>query len=94
MTDVSPQRLAGGDPDASAATEGKVTRRLESLIKSKLANSGLDTGGRQIEVKLVTSTFTPGAGATGESGSGVIYSFFFILIIPFGTVEKSDNKIL
>ena len=39
---------------------------MESLIKSKLATAGLDTGGRQIEVKLVTSTIN-----SNEEGADV-----------------------
>ena len=43
--------------DQSSLTKvgNKVSQRLESVIKSRLAKAGLDTGGRQIEVKLVTT---------------------------------------
>ncbi len=47
-----------------SSTEAKVTKNLEAVIKQKLAKAGLDTGGRQIEVKLVT---TSSLGSLGES---------------------------
>ncbi len=34
----------------------QVARRLENMIRSKLSRSDLDTGGRQIEIKLITAT--------------------------------------
>jgi hypothetical protein len=43
-----------------------VIKHLESAIKEKLEHSGLDTGGRQIEVKLITATSYPGGGDTGD----------------------------
>ena len=52
VTDLTPNRVRGLQ-DSSA--DKKVVRRLESVIKEKLVKSGLDTGGRQIEVKLVTT---------------------------------------
>jgi len=36
-----------------------VIKHLESAIKDKLEKSGLDTGGRQIEVKVITSSGLP-----------------------------------
>lgn len=52
VTDINPRQVSGlkGSPSSQ-----KVTKRLESAIKDKLVKAGFDSGGRQIEVKLVTS---------------------------------------
>lgn len=53
VTNFSPSAVSGLKDSAS---EQRVVKHLENAIKDKLAKSGLDTGGRQIEVKLVTAT--------------------------------------
>ena len=40
-------------------SESRVIKHLESAIKDKLEKSGLDTGGRQIEVKVITTAGIP-----------------------------------
>lgn len=55
VTNMSPKEAAVRALEDSP-TESRVVKRLESMIKEKLTKSGLDTGGRQIEVKLVTTT--------------------------------------
>ncbi len=65
VTDMSPQKIAGLK---DAAVADRVTKRLESVIKSKLSQAGLDTGGRHIEVKLVTSSYDLGDLAGGQGG--------------------------
>ncbi|XP_059082809.1 protein OS-9-like [Tigriopus californicus] len=52
VTDINPKQVSGlkGSPSSE-----KVAKRLESAIKDKLVKAGFDSGGRQIEVKLVTS---------------------------------------
>ncbi len=50
----------------SSPSEERVIKHLESAIKEKLEHSGLDTGGRQIEVKLITATSYPGGGENGD----------------------------
>ena len=40
-------------------SERRVVKHLESAIKEKLSQSGFDTGGRQIEVKVITATGLP-----------------------------------
>merc|ERR1711963_627474 len=40
-------------------SEKRVVKHLESAIKEKLSQSGFDTGGRQIEVKVITATGLP-----------------------------------
>ena len=52
----------------NSPTEKKVAQRLESVIKQKLSKAGLDTGGRQIEVKLVTTTSIGGDGNDEDKG--------------------------
>ena len=53
----------------NSPTEKKVAQRLESVIKQKLSKAGLDTGGRQIEVKLVTTTSIGGLDGLGGDGN-------------------------
>ena len=53
----------------NSPTEKKVAQRLESVIKQKLSKAGLDTGGRQIEVKLVTTTSIGGLDGLGGEGN-------------------------
>ena len=55
----------------NSPTERKVTQRLESVIKQKLSKAGLDTGGRQIEVKLVTTTSIGSLDGLGGDRDGV-----------------------
>lgn len=65
VTDLTPNKIT---TLKNSPTEGKVTKRLESVLKEKLNKAGLDTGGRQIEVKLVTSSFVLGGDADEEGG--------------------------
>ena len=53
----------------NSPTEKKVAQRLESVIKQKLSKAGLDTGGRQIEVKLVTTASIGGLDGLGGDGN-------------------------
>ena len=59
VTNMSP----GVEPDED--TE-KVVRKLEDTIKDKLSKLGLDTGGRPIEVKLITTQIPEGLAEEGE----------------------------
>ena len=59
VTNMSP----GAEPDED--TE-KVVRKLEDTIKDKLSKLGLDTGGRPIEVKLITTQIPEGLADEGE----------------------------
>ena len=61
----------------------KVVRKLEDTIKDKLSKLGLDTGGRPIEVKLITTQIPEGL---GEEGEGVPND---AQVLTF--VEKSDQ---
>lgn len=66
VTDIN-SAVSGLDGTASNL---KVTKRLEGMIKEKLTKSGIDTGGRQIEVKLVTSTVDLGDLGQALQGGG------------------------
>ena len=59
VTNMSP----GSEPDED--TE-KVVKKLEDTIKDKLSKLGLDTGGRPIEVKLITTQIPEGLAEDGE----------------------------
>ncbi len=61
------QNMVAGLKDSP--TEQRVVKHLERAIKDKLSRSGLDTGGRQIEVKLITTAIPSEMfnDATGES---------------------------
>merc|ERR1740129_40520 len=59
VTNMSP----GVEPDEDT---GKVVRKLEDTIKDKLSKLGLDTGGRPIEVKLITTQIPEGLAEEGE----------------------------
>merc|ERR1712228_826766 len=53
-------------------SEKRVIKHLERAIKDKLFKAGLDTGGRQIEVKFITTSIPAEVfGANEEGGGGV-----------------------
>merc|ERR1712083_1030280 len=53
-------------------SEKRVIKHLERAIKNKLFKAGLDTGGRQIEVKFITTSIPSEVfGANENSGDGV-----------------------
>ena len=77
VTNMSP----GVEPDED--TE-KVVRKLEDTIKDKLSKLGLDTGGRPIEVKLITTQIPEGLAEEGEGAPNdaqVNFNFFVQLCL-------------
>ena len=64
VTNISP----GGDTLDTEQTN-KIVKKLEGTIRDKLSKLGLDTGGRPIEVKLITTQIPEGLG-DGMEGDG------------------------
>ena len=53
-------------------SEKRVIKHLERAIKNKLFKAGLDTGGRQIEVKFITTSIPSEVfGANENGGEGI-----------------------
>merc|ERR1711963_953102 len=81
-------------------SEKRVVKHLESAIKEKLSQSGFDTGGRQIEVKVITATGLPFGkkskmfGAKSLNGAnGVSTLLGDALGFAAGDNEKDDDNI-
>lgn len=81
-------------------SERRVVKHLESAIKEKLSQSGFDTGGRQIEVKVITATGLPFGkkskmfGAKSLNGAnGVSTLLGDALGFAAGDNEKDDDNI-
>ena len=81
-------------------SERRVVKHLESAIKEKLSQSGFDTGGRQIEVKVITATGLPFGkkskmfGAKSLNGANGVSSLLGdALGFAAGDNEKDDDNI-
>jgi len=71
---VSVTSLAGIQSDED--TE-KVVKKLEETLKDKLSKLGLETGGRPIEVKLITTQIPEGLGEGAEGDDAQVQGMFF-----------------
>jgi hypothetical protein len=100
VTDINPKQVSGlkGSPSSE-----KVAKRLESAIKDKLVKAGFDSGGRQIEVKLVTSAHilddfsdesdssqnnVPEDPESQQQFQNMLYNLMVIFLIGFFTKKK------
>lgn len=74
LTDLSP----GNDALGNEQTE-KIVKKLEGTIRDKLTKLGLDTGGRPIEVKLITTQIPEGLeeGMEGDKEDMQVQGMFF-----------------
>jgi len=74
LTNLSP----GGEPLDDEQTN-KIVKKLEGTIRDKLTKLGLDTGGRPIEVKLITTQIPEGLeeGMGGEGEDVQVQGMFF-----------------
>lgn len=63
VTNLSP----GGASEVDAAQADKIVKKLEGTIREKLSKMGLDTGGRPIEVKLITTQVPEGLVEDGDA---------------------------
>jgi len=66
---VSVTNLTPGGDSPDAEQTKKIVKKLEGTIRDKLSKLGLDTGGRPIEVKLITTQIPEGLGE-GLEGEG------------------------
>lgn len=80
-------------------SEKRVVKHLESAIKEKLSQSGFDTGGRQIEVKVITATGLPFGkkskifGSKSLNGAGGVSSLLGeALGLAAGDNTKDDDE--
>ena len=74
VTNLSP----GGEPLDDEQTK-KIVKKLEGTIRDKLSKLGLDTGGKPIEVKLITTQIPEGLeeGMGGEGEDMQVQGMFF-----------------
>ena len=91
---VSVTNMSPKDIQADAETE-KVVKKLEDTLKHKLSKLGLDTGGRPIEVKLITTQIPDSLGDVGESSeedARVQGMFFNIMTGNIQAYEDINNQ--
>jgi len=76
---VSVTNLSPGGDSMDTEQTSKIVKKLEGTIRDKLSKLGLDTGGRPIEVKLITTQIPEelGEGMEGESEDMQVQGMFF-----------------
>ena len=81
--------IAAGDVTGvrGSDSEKRVVKHLENSIKQKIAKSGLEIGGRTIEVKVITAG---GAGAGGGLGSAAAVGGDDMLLDNVHTAEEKQ----
>eukprot|EP00092_Neocalanus_flemingeri_P041159 GFUD01044817.1.p1 GENE.GFUD01044817.1~~GFUD01044817.1.p1 ORF type:complete len:956 (+),score=375.88 GFUD01044817.1:80-2947(+) len=76
---VSVTNLSPGGDSLDTEQTNKIVKKLEGTIREKLSKLGLDTGGRPIEVKLITTQIPEGLGdgMEGEGDDMQVQGMFF-----------------
>eukprot|EP00092_Neocalanus_flemingeri_P041154 GFUD01044812.1.p1 GENE.GFUD01044812.1~~GFUD01044812.1.p1 ORF type:complete len:601 (+),score=262.34 GFUD01044812.1:1153-2955(+) len=76
---VSVTNLSPGGDSLDTEQTNKIVKKLEGTIREKLSKLGLDTGGRPIEVKLITTQIPEGLGEgmEGEGDDMQVQGMFF-----------------
>merc|ERR1719244_1189518 len=78
QVDILPEDGDGGEGFDDEQTN-KIVKKLEGTIRDKLSKLGLDTGGRPIEVKLITTQIPEGLeeGMEGDKEDMQVQGMFF-----------------